>query len=86
MRLLEGVGAKAIALKGGGGRRLLAAGDVPSEVSKTVDLRDASWMALARYVMEVLFDPGDEPIRVIGSGMGVEFVEMILDQRPLRMP
>ena len=84
MRLLQGVGARAIALKGGGRRSLLAAGDVPPEVSKTVDLRDAQWMTLARDAMEVLFNPVDKPIRVIGSGMGVEFVEMILDQRPLR--
>ena len=84
MRLLQGVGARAIALKGGGRRSLLAAGDVPPEVSKTVDLRDAQWMTLARDAMEVLFNPADKPIRVIGSGMGVEFVEMILDQRPLR--
>jgi len=84
IRLLQGVGAKAIALKGGGRRSLLAAGDVPPEVSKTVDLRDAQWMTLARDAMDVLFNPADKPIRVIGSGMGVEFVEMILDQRPLR--
>ena len=35
MRLLQGVGARAIALRGGGRRSLLAAGDVPPEVSKT---------------------------------------------------
>ena len=34
MRLLAGVGAKAIAIRGGGKRSLLAAGDVPSEVSQ----------------------------------------------------
>ncbi|WP_201832934.1 sensor histidine kinase [Microvirga zambiensis] len=84
MRLLQGVGARAIALKGGGRRSLLATGDVPPEVSKTVDLRDAQWMTLARDAMDVLFNPADKPIRVVGSGMGVEFVELILDQRPLR--
>ncbi len=84
MRLLQGVGARAIALKGGGRRSLLAAGDMPPEVAKTVDLRNVRWVDLVRDAFEVLFDPADKPIRVIGSGMGVEFVEMILDRRPLR--
>ncbi|MBB4038959.1 signal transduction histidine kinase [Microvirga flocculans] len=84
MRLLQGVGARAIALRGGGRRSLLAAGDMPPEVSKTVDLRDAQRMVLVKDAFDVLFNPADKPIRVIGSGMGVEFVEMILDQRPLR--
>jgi signal transduction histidine kinase len=84
LRLLHGVGAKAIALKGGGRRSLLATGDVPPEVSKTVDLRDAKWMTLVQDAFSALFTPADKPIRVIGAGMGVEFVEMILDQAPLR--
>jgi signal transduction histidine kinase len=84
IRLLQGVGARAIALRGGGRRSLLAAGDVPPEVGKTVDLRDAQWLTLVQDAFDVLISPADKPIRVIGSGMGVDFVEMILDQRPLR--
>lgn len=84
MRLLQGVGAKAIALRGGGRRSLLAAGDMPPEVGKSVDLRNVRWVDLVRDAFEVLFNPADKPIRVVGSGMGVDFVEMILDQRPLR--
>ncbi len=84
MRLLQGVGARAIALRGSGRRSLLAAGEVPPEVSKTVDLRDAKWMVLVHDAFDALLNPTDKPIRVIGSGMGVDFVEMILDQRPLR--
>jgi signal transduction histidine kinase len=84
VRLLQGVGARAIALRGGGRRSLLAAGDVPTEVSKTVDLRDAQWLTLVQDAFDVLLNPADKPIRVIGAGMGVDFVEMILDQRPLR--
>jgi signal transduction histidine kinase len=84
MRLLQGVGARAIALRGGGRRSLLAAGDMPPEVGKSVDLRSATRVELVRDAFETLFDPTDKPIRVIGSGMGVDFVELILDQRPLR--
>jgi len=84
MRLLQGVGAQAIAIRGGGRRSLLAISDVPPEVSKSIDLRDANWTELVRDAFDALFNPADQPIRVIGHGMGVDFVEIILDQRPLR--
>ncbi|NNC01219.1 sensor histidine kinase, partial [Corallococcus exiguus] len=84
LRLLEGVGAKAIAVRGGGRRRLLAAGEVPPEVGKTVDLRSMTWARSIRDAVETLLVPTEMPIRVIGPGMGVDFVEMIFDERPLR--
>lgn len=84
MRLLHGVGAKAIALRAGGRRSLLATGEMPTEVGKTVDLRNVRWADLVRDAFENLLMAPDKPIRVIGSGMGVDFVEMILDPRPLR--
>lgn len=84
MRLLNGVGAKAIALRAGGKRSLLATGDMPPEVGKTVDLRSASRIDLVRDAFGTLLFPSDQPMRVVGSGMGVDFVELILDERPLR--
>jgi signal transduction histidine kinase len=85
-RLLAGVGAQAVAVRGGGRRRLLAADSMPEEVHKTVDLRDESWLSLIEDAADVLFRPAARPIRVIGTGMGmdVDFVEIVLDQRPLR--
>jgi len=83
-RLLAGVGAQAVAVRGGGVRRLLAAGYVPAEVTKTVDLRTAPWQTLIWDALEELLRPERGAIRVVGHGMGVDFVEMILDQRPLR--
>ena len=84
MRLLSGVGAKAIALKSGGKRSLLAAGEMPPEIHEVVDLRNVQWVDLVGDAFRQLFDPTDRLIRVIGSGMGVDFVELILDSRPLR--
>jgi signal transduction histidine kinase len=53
-------------------------------VEKSIDLREAQWSTLVRDAFEELFDVNNRPIRVIGSGMGVDFVELILDPRPLR--
>jgi len=84
-RLLEGVGARAVAIRGGGTRRLLAASDMPAEVARTVDLREVSWLTLIRDAFMVLLWPAEQPIRVLGKGMaGADFVEIVLDQKPLR--
>jgi signal transduction histidine kinase len=83
-RLLAGVGAQAVAVRGGGRRLLLASDDVPPEVEKTVDLRSETWFSLIEDALAALFRPADGPIRVVGHGVGVDFVEIVLDQRPLR--
>jgi signal transduction histidine kinase len=83
-RLLAGVGAQAIAVRGGGRRLLLSTSDMPPEIGKTVDLRYATWRDLIADAFEDLFRPVQQPLRVIGHGMGVDFVEIILDQGPLR--
>src|SRR6478609_759733 len=57
MRILSGVGAKAIAIRGGGRRSLLATGEMPSEVGKTVDLRNVTWTQSIRDAFELMFDP-----------------------------
>ncbi len=84
-QLLEGVGALAVAVKGGGTRRLLAVEDVPPEVERTVDLRQQTWLTLIQDAATTLALPAEKPIRVVGHGMGgADFVEIILDQAPLR--
>jgi signal transduction histidine kinase len=84
-RLLESVGARAVAVKGGGTRRLLAAAETPGEIERTVDLRDTSWAMLIRDAFTTLARPAERPIRVLGTGMaGTEFVEIVIDQAPLR--
>ena len=54
-------------------------------VAKTIDLRWSRWWTLIGDAFSVLLFPADEPIRVVGHGMGVDFVEIIIDQRPLRV-
>jgi len=85
-RLLMGVGARAIAARVGGARRLLSLDSMPVAVSRTVDLRDPSWLSAIGEALQVLLSPPSEmPIRVVGQAMGsADFVEMVLDEGPLR--
>jgi signal transduction histidine kinase len=84
-RLLDGIGVEAIAVRVGGARRLLSRDGMPPEVARTVDMREANWARLISDAMAVLMRPVSRPVRVIDSGMGgSEFVEIIIDERPLR--
>lgn len=92
-RLLAAVGARAVAVRAGETRRLLAmdAGSEPSvDVARNVDLREASAAMLIRDAFAVLLRPADAPIRVIGPGAGAagrggaDSVEIVVDEAPLR--
>src|SRR5918993_2932408 len=83
-RLLAGVGARAIAVRGGGTRRILAREDVPQEVDRVIDLRTATWWDLIRNAFATLLAPAERPIRVIGHAMAADFVELVIDEAPLR--
>ncbi|KRE18202.1 histidine kinase [Bosea sp. Root381] len=86
-RLLMGVGARAIAARVGGARRLLSLDSMPpAAVARTVDLRSLSWLGSIRETLETLvLPPAELPIRVIGEAVGgADFVELIIDEAPLR--
>src|SRR5215210_5709391 len=77
-KLLAGVGARAIAVQGGGARLLSLDNRLP-DVDRVVDLRDATWLALIGGAFAALFHPAEGPIRVIGHGMGeADMVEVVL--------
>lgn len=85
-RLLMGVGARAIAARVGGARRLLSLDSMPLEIARTVDLRDLNWMqAIGEALVVLAAPPHDMPIRVLGQAMGAaDFVEIVIDEAPLR--
>lgn len=85
-RLLMGVGARAIAARVGGARRLLSLENMPVGVARTVDLRSMNWTTALTEAVEVLVSsPPELPIRVIGQAKGeADFVEMVIDEAPLR--
>ncbi|MGH6771503.1 MAG: ATP-binding protein [Xanthobacteraceae bacterium] len=84
-QVLDSIGARAVALKMGKRRRLLAVSDMPPSVDHEIDMRDVSWHRAIIDAFATLFMTDNEVIRVVGPApMGGEFVEIILDEGPLR--
>ncbi|MFN3687208.1 sensor histidine kinase [Salinarimonas sp.] len=88
-KLLEGVGAELVAVRGGGTRRLLAMDTMPPAIDRTVDLRDQSLVDSVRAAFATLTRPNGGAMRVIGPGTGaqaqeIDFVEIVIDPAPLR--
>lgn len=84
-QILKSIGARAVAMKMGNQRRLLAASDMPSAIAQDIDMREVSWWRSIVDAFDTLFacKPGDV-IRVVGAApMGGDFLEIILDEAPL---
>lgn len=85
--ILDSIGARAVAMKMGKRRRLLAASDVPLQVAQSVDMRSVSlWQAIGEaFDTMINYRPGDL-IRVVGPPPMTEgqFLEIVLDEAPLR--
>jgi signal transduction histidine kinase len=84
-QILDSIGARAVAMKMGQQRRLLAVADMPPKVDVEVDMRNVSWHAAIRNALHVLIEDDNRILRVVGPApRGGEFVEIILEERPLR--
>ena len=85
-QILDSIGARAVAMKMGDQRRLLAAANLPSRIEADIDMRDVRWWRAIADAFEVLlFDEPDDVIRVVGPAPMAEgqFIEIILDEAPL---
>jgi signal transduction histidine kinase len=86
-QILDSIGARAVAMKMGDQRRLLAASNLPSAIDSDIDLRDVHWWNAIRSAFEVLLlDTPSQIIRVVGPAPMAEgqFIEIVLDEAPLR--
>jgi signal transduction histidine kinase len=84
-QILQSIGARAVALKMGQQRRLLMAGELPPEVDYTIDMREMTWHEAIVEAFETLFSRENDVMRVmVPAPMGGEYVEIILDEAPLR--
>jgi signal transduction histidine kinase len=85
-QLLHSVGAKAVAMKKGDSRRLLAFSEMPPQIDHEVDIRDVSMFRSIMDAFEILFGGSHyDTLRVVGPApSGGDFVEIIIDEQPLR--
>ena len=85
-QILKSIGARTVAMKMGDQRRLLAASDVPSEIEQNIDMRDmTAWRAMVDAFEVLLFCEPTDLIRVVGPApMGGDFLEIVLEEGPLR--
>jgi signal transduction histidine kinase len=85
-QILTSIGARAVAMKMGNQRRLLAASVVPPYIDQDIDIRHVPWWRAIIDAFDTLVfcKPGDV-MRVVGPApMGGDFLEIILDEAPLR--
>ena len=84
-QILDSVGARAVAMKIGQQRRLLAVSEMPSAIHHDIDMRDMSWHRAILDSFDTLMCSDVDVMRVVGPApMGGEFIEIILDEKPLR--
>jgi signal transduction histidine kinase len=85
-QILDSIGARAVAMKMGNQRRMLAASDVPSEIAQDIDMRHIAWWRAIRAAFDTLLFcmPGDV-MRLVGPAPMAEgqFIEIVLDEAPL---
>ena len=83
--ILGSIDARAVAIKAGTQRRMLASVDLPATVDHVADLRSMTvWRALVDSFATML-DAGDHTVRIVGPTPGnAEFIEMVVDEAPLR--
>jgi signal transduction histidine kinase len=85
-QILQSVGARTVAMKMGPQRRLLAVTEMPSTIHHDIDMRDVSWFRAIVDAFDTLLFGGDRDLmRVVGHApMGGDFLEIVLDETPLR--
>jgi signal transduction histidine kinase len=84
-QILDSVGARAVAMKMGQQRRMLAVSDMPPKVHREIDTRDMRWFTAIRGAFEALSDGHDCVLLVLGPApRGGEFIEIIIDNLPLQ--
>ena len=84
-QILDSIGARAVAIKLGQQRRLLASANLPPAIDHDVDMRTlTAWSSIVTS-FEMMFETGNQAIRIIGPAPGSgQFIEVVVDEVPLR--
>ena len=84
-QILTSIGARAVAIKLGQQRRLLASADLPTSIDHDIDIRTMTvWDAISGS-FQMMLETGNQTIRVVGPAPGgAQFIETVVDEKPLR--
>jgi signal transduction histidine kinase len=84
-QILNSIGARAVAIKLGQQRRLLASASLPPAIDHDVDMRTlTAWSSIVTS-FEMMLETGNQAIRIIGPAPGGgQFIEVVVDEVPLR--
>jgi signal transduction histidine kinase len=84
-QILTSIGARAVAIKMGQQRRLLASADLPAAIDHDYDMRDMTvWSSIVNS-LQLMTERGDQAMRVVGPAPGrAQFIEVVTDAKPLR--
>ena len=84
-QILTSIQARAVAIKLGQQRRLLASADLPASIDHDIDVRNMTVWSAITGSFEMMFETGHEVIRIVGAAPGdAQFIEVVTDERPLR--
>jgi signal transduction histidine kinase len=84
-QILASIGARAVAMKMGTQRRMLALGDTPPPITHDYDMRNVYEFDSIVDAFMMMFDTRKNVMRVVGPApMGGDYIEIIMDEPPLR--
>ena len=84
-KILDSIDARAVAMKMGNSRRMLAIDDMPPDVAATFDMRDVRAFDEIVDAFATMLNNKKDVMRVVGPApMGGEYIDLIMDERPLR--
>jgi signal transduction histidine kinase len=86
-QVLDSVGARAVAMKMGQQRRLLAVGDKPPPINNDYDMRNVMTFDSIVDAFMLMFDgaAGKKVMRVVGPApMGGDYIEIVMEEAPLQ--
>src|SRR3984885_6841988 len=84
-QILDSIGARAVAMKRGTQRRMLAVGDAPPPIADDFDMRNVYAFDSIVDAFKVMLENKKDVMRVVGPApRGGDYIEIILDEPPLR--
>src|SRR5271154_6335681 len=84
-QILDSIGARAVAMKMGKRRLMLAIDDMPPTIAETFDMRDSTTKDAIVDAFAMMLNTKNNEMRVVGPApMGGEYIELVMDEQLLR--